>query len=152
MRRANPFRQRVVGEESNRSRRGRGQHMNRQGATKHALDGVSILGILRARIGLLIGCLLLIGINRAAGLVLPYLSKYLVADVIIKQSQTVLVPLVLTVAAAALAQGLTSYWLTLSMNISAQRLIANLRKQVHEHVSRLSMTYYDANRTGVLVN
>jgi ABC-type multidrug transport system fused ATPase/permease subunit len=33
-----------------------------------------------------------------------------------------------------------------------QRLIAELRRKVQEHVGRLPVAYYDANKTGVLVS
>jgi subfamily B ATP-binding cassette protein MsbA len=41
--------------------------------------------------------------------------------------------------------------LTQSLSKAAQRLIAELRTKVHAHVSRLPVSYYDANHTGALV-
>ncbi len=38
------------------------------------------------------------------------------------------------------------------MSKAAQRLIAELRRRVQEHVGRLSVSYYDANKTGMLVS
>ena len=35
---------------------------------------------------------------------------------------------------------------------AAQRLIADLRRQVQAHVGRLPVAYYDANKTGALVS
>ena len=90
-------------------------------------------------------------INRVAGLVLPGSTKYLIDDVIGKKQQQLL-PLVLTVIAATLIQGLTSFALTQLLSKSAQRMITDLRKQVQAHIGRLSVSFYDANKTGALVS
>ena len=91
-------------------------------------------------------------INRAAGLVLPYSTKYLVDDVILKQKVDLLVPLVLAVLCATAVQGVTSFALTQSLSKAAQRLIAEMRRRVQEHIGRLPVAYYDANKTGTLVS
>jgi subfamily B ATP-binding cassette protein MsbA len=96
--------------------------------------------------------LVLIGINRAAGLVLPASTKYLIDDVMLKRHVAVLVPLVLAVLAATALQGATSFTLTQLLSRSAQRLIAELRRKVQAHVGRLPIAYYDANKTGALVS
>jgi len=95
--------------------------------------------------------LALIGVNRAAGLVLPASTKYLVDDVIGKRRIEMLLPLVIAVLAATAAQGVTSYALTQILSKSAQKLIAELRRKVQAHVGRLPVAYYDANKTGTLV-
>ncbi|HVX67609.1 MAG TPA: ABC transporter ATP-binding protein [Bryobacteraceae bacterium] len=96
--------------------------------------------------------LVLIVINRAAGLVLPASSKFLVDDVIGKKHAALLVPLVSAVLVATLIQGVTSYTLTQILSKAAQRMISELRATVQEHVGRLPVTYFDANKTGVLVS
>jgi ABC-type multidrug transport system fused ATPase/permease subunit len=95
--------------------------------------------------------LALIGINRAAGLVLPASTKYLVDDIIGKKQVQLLLPLVIAVLAATAAQGITSFALTQILSKSAQKLIAELRRKVQAHVGRLPVAYYDANKTGTLV-
>jgi ABC-type multidrug transport system fused ATPase/permease subunit len=95
--------------------------------------------------------LALIGINRAAGLVLPASTKYLVDDVIGRKQVQLLLPLVVAVLAATAAQGVTSFALTQILSKSAQKLIAELRRKVQAHVGRLPVAYYDANKTGTLV-
>ena len=94
----------------------------------------------------------LMAINRVAGLVLPGSTKYLIDDVIGKKQQKLLLPLVLIVIAATLIQGLSSFALTQLLSKSAQRMITDLRKQVQAHIGRLSVSYYDANKTGALVS
>ncbi|MGA2434297.1 MAG: ABC transporter ATP-binding protein [Bryobacteraceae bacterium] len=95
--------------------------------------------------------LALIGISRAAGLVLPASTKYILDDVIGKRDVKMLAPLVVAVLVATAVQASTSYALTQLLSISAQRLIAELRRKVQAHVGRLPVAYYDANKTGVLV-
>ena len=53
---------------------------------------------------------------------------------------------------ATIIQGLTSFALTQTLSKAAQKLIAELRRRVQEHVGRLSVSYYDANKTGMLVS
>ena len=48
-------------------------------------------------------------------------------------------------------QGITSYTLTQLLSKAGQRLIAELRMQVQEHIGRLPVAFYDENRTGTLV-
>jgi subfamily B ATP-binding cassette protein MsbA len=91
-------------------------------------------------------------INRVSGLVLPASTKYLVDDVIGKRHLRMLCPLVSVVLLATIIQGLTSFALTQTLSKAAQRLIAELRRRVQEHVGRLSVSYYDSNKTGMLVS
>ena len=53
---------------------------------------------------------------------------------------------------ATIIQGVTSFTLTQLLSKAAQRLIAELRQKLQEHVGRLPVTYYDANKTGTLVS
>jgi subfamily B ATP-binding cassette protein MsbA len=94
----------------------------------------------------------LMGINRVSGLVLPYSAKYLIDDIIGKRHINKLMPLVLAVLFATLIQGITSFSLTQLLSKAAQRLIAELRRGVQEHIGRLPVTYYDANKSGMLVS
>lgn len=91
-------------------------------------------------------------INRLAGLVLPGSLKYLLDNVIHKQEYRILGPLVLAIAAATIVQGITSYSLTQLLSKSSQRLINELRIKVQAHIGRLPVTYYDSNKSGVLVS
>ena len=91
-------------------------------------------------------------INRVSGLVLPYSTKFLIDDVIGKHRADMLTPLVLAVLGATLIQGITSFTLTQLLSKAGQRLIAELRQKVQRHIGRLSVGYYDANKSGVLVS
>ena len=111
-----------------------------------------VWALIRPRRGILALGLLLMGINRVSGLVLPASTKYLVDDVIGKRQIHLLTPLVLIVLAATVVQGLTSFSLTQLLSKSAQRMIAELRCKVQEHILRLPVAFYDANKTGALVS
>src|SRR5881397_1056222 len=101
----------------------------------------------------ILGCgLLLILINRLAGLVLPGSTKYLIDDVVQKRNLQLLKPLVVVVGAAVLVQAVTSFSLVQLLSKAAQRLIADLRIKVQHHIGRLPVRYYDANKTGALVS
>jgi subfamily B ATP-binding cassette protein MsbA len=108
--------------------------------------------LVRPRRGKLALGFLLMLINRPAGLVLPGSTKFLVDSVIMKHQTWMLQPLVLLVLAATLIQGVTSFILTQLISKEGQRLIAELRRKVQEHVGRLPVAYYDSNKTGVLVS
>src|SRR5438309_71141 len=96
--------------------------------------------------------LLLTFINRAAGLVLPGSTKFLIDDVIQKHRQDLLMPIAVAVGAAVLVQAVTSYTLIQLLSTSAQHLIAEMRIRVQQHIGRLPVRYYDANKTGALVS
>ena len=91
-------------------------------------------------------------IKSVAGLALPASTKYLVDNVMLKHQVQLLTPLVLAVLAATIIQGVTSFTLTQLLSKEGQRLIAQLRSRVQEHVGRLPVAYYDANKAGVLVS
>jgi subfamily B ATP-binding cassette protein MsbA len=111
-----------------------------------------IWALIQPRRGILALGFLLMAINRICGLVLPASTKFLVDDVITNRQQQLLLPIVGAVVGATIIQGLSSFALTQLLSKSAQRLIADLRKQVQAHIGRLSVSYYDANKTGALVS
>ncbi len=111
-----------------------------------------IWSMIRPRRGTLLLGFVLMAINRLAGLVLPGSTKYLVDNVIGKHQVNLLGTIVLAVIGATVVQGLSSFTLTQLLSKSAQRMISDLRKQVQAHIGRLPVTFYDANKTGVLVS
>ena len=108
--------------------------------------------LMRPRRGVLLLGFVLMVINRLAGFVLPYSSKFLIDDVVGKHHTGLLRPLVTAVLVATLVQGVTSFSLTQLLSKAAQRLIAELREEVQRHISRLPVAFYDANKTGALVS
>ena len=108
--------------------------------------------LVRPRRGkLLLGFLLMV-IGRLCSLVLPGAPKFLVDNVINGHQVSLLNPLVGAVFAATIIQGITSFSLTQLLSKEGQRLIAELRCKVQEHIGRLPVAYYDANKSGALVS
>ncbi len=108
--------------------------------------------LLRPRRRLLAAGFALMAVNRVSGLVLPASTKFLIDDIIGERQIQLLLPLVAAVLLATLVQGATSYALTQTLSKAAQKLIAELRCKVQEHVGRLPVAYYDANKSGALVS
>jgi subfamily B ATP-binding cassette protein MsbA len=108
--------------------------------------------LIKPRRRLLLFSLLLMVVNRVAGLVLPASTKYLIDDVIGKRQTELLLPLLGGVALATVVQGVTSFSLTQLISKAGQRLIAEMRTKIQAHVGRLPVAYYDANKTGTLVS
>jgi ABC-type multidrug transport system fused ATPase/permease subunit len=126
----------------------------RRKVTKQSLRAVlpDLWELVRPRRGLLALSFVLMVINRVSGLVLPYSTKFLIDTVIAKHHVELLKSLVLVVLLATAVQGVTSFALTQLLSKAGQRLIADLRRKVQEHVGRLPVAFYDANKTGTLVS
>ena len=96
--------------------------------------------------------LVLMLVSRLAGLVLPASSKYLIDEVIGNARQDLLMPLALAVAAATLVDAGCSFALSQVLGVAAQRAIADMRKSIQAHVTRLPIRYFDSTQTGVLIS
>jgi ABC-type multidrug transport system fused ATPase/permease subunit len=110
--------------------------------------------LVKPRSSLLLLGLVLVAIKTVAGLTLPFLSKPLMDNAFnLDHPRPRLLPeLIAVVFAATLVQAISSFALTQVLSKAGQKLIADLRKQVQVHVGRLSVAYYDANRTGTLIS
>ena len=112
-----------------------------------------IRALLTPRLGLLLAGLVLMVLNRIAGLVMPYTSKPLLDEVLsgAHPHPELLPRFIALVFAATVVQAITSFSLTQLLSKAGQRLIAEMRRQVQRHVGLLPVAYYDENRTGTLV-
>ncbi len=95
--------------------------------------------------------LLLMFVNRIAGLVLPATSKYLVDDVLGQGRIELLTWLALAVGLATVTQATTTFLLSQILGRTAQRTIAEMRKRVQQHVLRLPVTFFDKQKSGQLI-
>jgi subfamily B ATP-binding cassette protein MsbA len=100
---------------------------------------------------LLIGLILML-VSRVAGLVLPASSKWLIDDVVGKGRTELLMPIALAAGAATIVQAITSFALSQTLGVAAQRAITDMRKRVQAHVMRLPVRYFDSTQTGVLIS
>jgi ABC-type multidrug transport system fused ATPase/permease subunit len=108
--------------------------------------------LIRPRRGLLAVGFVLMIVNRFCGLALPAASKPFVDGVLTNHKGNLLLPIIGFGLGATLIQATTSFALTQLLSKAAQRMIAELRRQVQAHIGRLSVSFYDANRTGNLVS
>ena len=100
---------------------------------------------------LTIGLILML-VSRLAGLVLPASSKYLIDDVVGKNRTDLLLPIALAAGAATVVQAVTSFALSQTLGVAAQRAITDMRKRVQAHVMRLPVRYFDSTQTGILIS
>lgn len=107
--------------------------------------------LVKPRRWLLLGSFLLMIVNRGASFVLPLSFKPLIDRVMSQGDMHLLPRIIFLVVGATLVQGISSFSLTQMLSKGGQRLISELRTQVQRHISRLSVSYYDENRTGTLV-
>jgi len=110
-------------------------------------------GLVAPRKWLLLLAMCLMGINRVAGMVVPYISKSLLDKVLspVRSHPELLPRIVAVVFAAMIVQAVSSFCLNQLLSKAGQRLIAEMRRKVQRHVGLLPVSYYDENRTGVLV-
>jgi ABC-type multidrug transport system fused ATPase/permease subunit len=91
-------------------------------------------------------------INRLAGLVLPWTTKFLMDDVIGQQQWNLLPRLAMAVGAATLVDVATSFANSQILGVAAQRAITDMRKDVEAHVMRLPIRYFDSTKSGILIS
>ena len=111
-----------------------------------------VWALVRPRRRVLALAFVLMAVSRVAGLVLPVSTRFFIDDVIGRGRVEWLVPLVLGVLAATAVQGLSSYALVQLVSKAAQKLIAEMRIKVQEHVGRLPVAFHDGTRSGDLVS
>ena len=103
----------------------------------------------RRRLGLGLALML---VSRVAGLVLPASSKWLIDEVIGKNRTDLLMPIALATGAATFVQAVTSFVLSQTLGVAAQRAITDMRKRVQARVMHLPVRYFDSTQTGILVS
>src|SRR5262249_43557060 len=96
--------------------------------------------------------LVLMLINRLAGLVLPTTTKYLMDDVITQGHWDLLPKLALAAGGATLVDAAAAFANSQVLGVAAQRAITEMRKDVEAHVMRLPIRYFDSTKTGILIS
>lgn len=96
--------------------------------------------------------LLLIMVSTLASLVLPWSSKLLIDEVIVKKDVNMLKVLLGAVMGAITIQATTSFLLTRILSVEAQHLISVLRSQVQQKILRLPVRFFDNTKSGALVS
>jgi len=96
--------------------------------------------------------LVLMVVGRLAAFVVPLASKYVVDEVLTLGRAELLVPLALATLAATIVQAGTAFALARVVSVTAQRAIADMRVEIQDHVLRLPVSYFDRNKSGVLIS
>ncbi len=91
-------------------------------------------------------------VNRVAGLVLPWSSRYLIDQVVGQRQADLLGVIAFAVGAAAIVQSLSSFGLSQILGVAAQRAITDMRKSIQSFVLRLPIAYFDSTKTGILIS
>jgi ATP-binding cassette, subfamily B, putative efflux pump len=105
----------------------------------------------RHRSRLTLGLVLML-INRLAGLVLPGSSRYIVDHVILERRPELLGLIAAAVGAATLVAAVTSFGLSQVLGVAAQRAITEMRKSLQGFALRLPIGYFDSTKTGILIS
>jgi ABC-type multidrug transport system fused ATPase/permease subunit len=88
----------------------------------------------------------------ATALAPPYLAKYALDDAVNGRTGTKLVVVVAIFVAAGLANWGMTYVETYLTGWVGERILADLRNQLFEHLQRLSLGFYERNRAGVIIS
>jgi subfamily B ATP-binding cassette protein MsbA len=94
----------------------------------------------------------LIVVGRLAELVLPASSKYLIDEVVGNRRGDLLVPLAAAVGLATVVQASCTFALSQLLGVAAQRAITDLRREMHRHVLRLPLSYFESVKSGELIS
>ena len=105
----------------------------------------------RYRYRLAVGLVLML-VSRLSGLVLPWMSGYVIDEVIPGGERGDLLLLGALGVGATVVSAATGFGLSRVLGVAAQRAITEMRKRVMAHVSRLPVHYYDSTQTGVLIS
>ena len=96
--------------------------------------------------------LTLMMVNRLAGLVLPWSSRYLIDQVVGQRRVDLLGVIAAAVGAATIVQAISSFGLSQILGVAAQRAITDMRKSIQAFVLRLPIAYFDSTKTGILIS
>jgi subfamily B ATP-binding cassette protein MsbA len=116
------------------------------GRQKFATPLTEIWKLVRPRCWQFAGCLLLILINRLCSFSVPISSRYLINNVMYQHQVAKLPQIIGVVVCATLIQSATTYVLSKYLSITGQRVIAELRMQVQEHIGLKPITFYEPYR------
>jgi len=87
-----------------------------------------------------------------AALAPPFLAKLAIDRGIRREDTRVLVIIVIALLAAGFLNWATSYAETYFTGWTGERVLADLRRVLFRHLQRLSLGFYERNRTGVIVS
>jgi subfamily B ATP-binding cassette protein MsbA len=96
--------------------------------------------------------LIVMVIDRLSGFVMPWASKLVINDVVLKGDWDLLPKLAMAVVGATIVGAITSFANSQILGVAAQRAITDMRKDVEAHVMRLPIRYFDSTKSGILIS
>src|SRR5262245_1400264 len=96
--------------------------------------------------------LMLMVVNRVAGLVLPATTKYFVDDVIGKGRWDLLPQIVLAAGTATMIDAGSAFANSQVVSVTSMPASTEMRKEVEAHVMRLPISYFDSTKSGILIS
>ncbi|MDP5169296.1 MAG: ABC transporter ATP-binding protein/permease [Bacteroidia bacterium] len=108
--------------------------------------------IVRPRWKQIAGGIALILISRAAGLVAPAAPQYILDKVLPSGDTGLIWQAVSVIGLALIVQAVSSFFLVKLVGVEAQKMIAELRSKVQQHILRLPIRFFDSQKTGNLVS
>ncbi len=94
-------------------------------------------------------CLVLVGI---IGLLIPWLFKFLIDDVLIGGDEVILNYIAGSAVLLYFLKGVFNYGQKYLISGMSQHVIVDLRKDLYEHLQKLSLSFFERQRTGDLMS
>jgi subfamily B ATP-binding cassette protein MsbA len=107
---------------------------------------------MRPYMGSLIGgfiCLILVGIT---GLLIPWLFKFLIDDVLIAGNPVILNYIAIGAILLYFLKGIFNYGQKYLISGLSQHVIVDLRNELYQHLQKLSLSFFEKQRTGDLMS
>ena len=83
---------------------------------------------------------------------LPWIIKDMVDQVLKEKNTDMLNWIVVSIIVVFIIRGIAFYGQSYLMNYVGQRVIIDIRKAVFEKLQRLSLSFYDKNKTGTIMS
>lgn len=103
----------------------------------------------KVRISISIVGMIIVALSDAG---LAYLVKPVLNDVFIKTNMKMLVMVPIAIVGLYLFKGVFRYLQSYLMGYVGQRVVMDIRNRMYEHYQRLSLDYFTANQTGVMMS
>jgi len=84
--------------------------------------------------------------------VMPFLVRFVFDDVFTKKNETALNVLPVVIIATFLIRGVLSFGSNYLTEYVGQRIVADLRSELNEHIQRLSLSFFDRHPTGTILS
>ncbi|MFB3880747.1 MAG: ABC transporter ATP-binding protein [Armatimonadota bacterium] len=133
-----------------------GRVLNREGVCAQCLNRTQMawrmLGFVRPYAPLVALGLLLAGLATFIGLLPPWITRYLIDDVIGKGLYDRLIPTVWMLAGIYIARSVFSYFRSYLLAWLGQRVVADVRSMTYRHLHQLAVGFYERRQTGQIMS